>query len=31
MNAFAVLVSIAFFAPITLNVALNVLGLRDAA
>lgn len=31
MNAFAVLVSLAFFAPIALNVALNVAGLRDAA
>ena len=31
MNAFAFLVSIAFFAPIALNVALNVMGLREAA
>jgi len=31
MNAFAILVSLAFFAPVALEVALNVVGLRDAA
>jgi hypothetical protein len=31
MNAFAILVSFAFFAPIVLTVALNVTGLRAAA
>jgi len=31
MNAFATLVSLAFFAPIALTVALNVAGLRAAA
>jgi hypothetical protein len=31
MNAFAVLMSLTFFAPIALNVALNIAGLRDAA
>ena len=31
MNAFALLVSLTFFAPIALNVALNVAGVRAAA
>jgi hypothetical protein len=31
MNAFALLVSLTFFAPIALNVVFNVVGLRDAA
>jgi hypothetical protein len=31
MNAFALLMSLTFFAPIALNVAMNVVGLRDAA
>jgi hypothetical protein len=31
MNAFALLMSLTFFAPIALNVALNVVGIRAAA
>lgn len=31
MNAFALLVSLSFFAPIALTVAMNVTGLRAAA
>lgn len=31
MNAFALLVSLTFFAPIALNVVFNVVGLRGAA
>ena len=31
MNAFAILVSLAFFAPMMLTTALNVAGLRAAA
>ena len=31
MNAFALLVSLSFFAPIALTVAMNVVGLRAAA
>lgn len=31
MNSFAILVSIAFFLPIVLTVAMNVTGLRAAA
>lgn len=31
MNAFAILVSLAFFAPMMLTVVLNVAGLRAAA
>jgi hypothetical protein len=31
MNAFAILVSFAFFAPIVLTVAMNMTGLRPAA
>jgi hypothetical protein len=31
MNAFAILVSLAFFVPMMLTVALNVAGLRAAA
>ena len=31
MNAFAILVSLSFFAPIALTVAMNVSGLRSAA
>lgn len=31
MNAFAILVSLSFFAPIALTVAMNVSGLRAAA
>jgi hypothetical protein len=30
MNAFALLMSLTFFAPIALNVAMNVVGLRGA-
>ena len=31
MNAFAILVTLAFFAPIAFTVAMNVTGLRAAA
>jgi hypothetical protein len=31
MNVFAILVSLAFFAPMMLTIALNVTGLRTAA